>query len=89
MLIKNLSEKLAITKITFLPDTVMLKINPDNKLIYNLFNFYKNDNIIIKQVDKSQIHIFSKRELLADAAVAISEIYNEYITNHSYKEEAI
>ena len=89
MLIKNLSEKLAITKITFLPDTVMLKINPDNKLIYNLFNFYKNDNIIIKQVDKSQIHIFSKRELLADAAVAISEIYNEYIKNHSYKEEAI
>ena len=89
MLIKNISEKLSIPKITFLPNTVVIKINPDNKLIYNLFNYYKNENVIIKQVDKSQISLFSKRELLADAAVAISEIYNEYITKHTYKEEAI
>jgi hypothetical protein len=87
--IKNIAEKLSIEKITFFTDSIELKVNYGNKIIYNLFNFYNNDNIIIKILDKKEIKIYSRRELLADMAVAMSEIYNEYNSNYVKGQEVL
>ena len=89
MFIKNISEKLSILKITFLTDSINVKLNPENKFLYKLFNLYNNENIIIKNLDENQLKIYSRRDLLSDAAVAVSEIYNEYITNHVNKQEVL
>ena len=89
MYIKNIAEKLSIEKITFFTDSIELKVNYGNKIIYNLFNFYNNDNIIIKILDKKEIKIYSRRELLADMAVAMSEIYNEYNSNYVKGQEVL
>ena len=77
------------TRATGRGDSINVKLNPENKFLYKLFNLYNNENIIIKNLDENQLKIYSRRDLLSDAAVAVSEIYNEYITNHVNKQEVL
>jgi transcription-repair coupling factor (superfamily II helicase) len=80
MFIKNLAEKLLMKRIVFFNDSISITVANENKILHNLFNFYNNENIIIKSIKENEIKIYSKRELLADATVALSDIYNEYIS---------
>lgn len=89
MFIKNISEKLLIEKITIFTDSVKIEINDENKILYNLFNFYNNGNIVIKILGERELKIYSKRELLSDTAVALSEIYTEFLNNYRRKQEVL